>query len=154
MIATAADGGDATFEKAYNGLQGWVDCFPKAKLCGLFMGFSTGKAGNGNLAGHIRSSSFDRPINIDAEGNIDFPVGKISIYQNDICFAIDMCMALDMRCGARQCLPRQIKNFRGRAGSLPCKGCALWNLHQKAGGIAPGIFQIKQGKISNNCCNL
>ena len=35
MIATAADGEDSTFEKAYNGLQGWVDCFPKAKLCGL-----------------------------------------------------------------------------------------------------------------------
>ena len=38
MIATAADGGDTTFEKAYNGLRGWVDCFPKAKLCGLVAG--------------------------------------------------------------------------------------------------------------------
>ena len=59
--------------------------------------------------GHIRSISFDPLINIDAEGNIDFPVGKISIYQNDICFtidicfAIDMCMALDMRC-AQECV--------------------------------------------------
>lgn len=42
MIATAADGGDATFEKAYNGLQGWVDCFPKAKLCGLVAGAKIG----------------------------------------------------------------------------------------------------------------
>ena len=42
MIATAADGGDATFEKAYNGLQGWVDCFPKAKLCGLVAGEGIG----------------------------------------------------------------------------------------------------------------
>ena len=42
MIATAADGGDATFEKAYNGLQGWVDCFPKAKLCGLVAGAEIG----------------------------------------------------------------------------------------------------------------
>lgn len=42
MIATAADGGDATFEKAYNGLQGWVDCFPKAKLCGLVAGEEIG----------------------------------------------------------------------------------------------------------------
>ena len=62
---------------------------------------------NCNLWGVIRSISFDPLINIDAEGNIDFPMGKISIYQNDICFAIDMCMALDMRCGARKCLPRQ-----------------------------------------------
>ena len=38
MIATAADGGDATFEKAYNGLRGWVDCFPKARLCALLAG--------------------------------------------------------------------------------------------------------------------
>ena len=64
---------------------------------------------NCNLAGLIRSISFDQLINIDAEGNIDFPVGKISIYQNDICFtidicfAIDMCMALDMRC-AQECV--------------------------------------------------
>ena len=42
MIATAADGGDATFEKAYNGLQGWVDCFPKVKLCGLVAGEEIG----------------------------------------------------------------------------------------------------------------
>ena len=42
MIATAADGGDTTFEKAYNGLQGWVDCFPKAKLCGLVTGEEIG----------------------------------------------------------------------------------------------------------------
>ena len=38
MIATAAEGGDSTFEKAYNGLQGWVDCFPKARLSGLVAG--------------------------------------------------------------------------------------------------------------------
>ena len=64
------------------------------------------------FVGHIRSISFDQPINIDAEGNIDFPMGKISIYQNDICFAIDMCMALDMRCGARKCLPLQFTILR------------------------------------------
>ena len=38
MIAAAADGGYATFEKAYNGLRGWVDCFPKARLCALLAG--------------------------------------------------------------------------------------------------------------------
>lgn len=35
MIATAAEEGDFVFEKAYNGLQGWVDCFKKAELSGL-----------------------------------------------------------------------------------------------------------------------
>ena len=38
MIATAADDGDEAFEKAYQGLQGWVDCFEKAELCGLVCG--------------------------------------------------------------------------------------------------------------------
>lgn len=38
MIATAAEEGQSVFEKAYQGLQGWVDCFPKAKLCGLVAG--------------------------------------------------------------------------------------------------------------------
>ena len=27
MIATAAKNDESAFEKAYNGLQGWVDCF-------------------------------------------------------------------------------------------------------------------------------
>ena len=38
MIATAAEDGDFVFEKAYNGLQGWVDCFEKATLKGLVEG--------------------------------------------------------------------------------------------------------------------
>lgn len=38
MIATAAEEGDHVFEKAYNGLQGWVDCFEKAELKGLVAG--------------------------------------------------------------------------------------------------------------------
>lgn len=38
MIATAADDGKRAFEKAYNGLQGWVDCFGKATLQGMLAG--------------------------------------------------------------------------------------------------------------------
>ena len=38
MIATAAEDGKSTYEKAYNGLQGWVDCFEKAKLKGIVFG--------------------------------------------------------------------------------------------------------------------
>lgn len=38
MIATAAEDGEHVFEKAYNGLQGWVDCFEKAELRGLVTG--------------------------------------------------------------------------------------------------------------------
>lgn len=39
MLSTAAEDEETTPEKALNGLQGWVDCFEKAKLAGsLFCG--------------------------------------------------------------------------------------------------------------------
>lgn len=38
MIATAAENEESTFEKAYNGLKGWVDCFAKAQLKGIVTG--------------------------------------------------------------------------------------------------------------------
>lgn len=44
MIATAADEGDEVFEKAYNGLLGWVDCFPKAERSGLMAAGGLGDA--------------------------------------------------------------------------------------------------------------
>ena len=50
MIATAADGSDEAFEKAYQGLQGWVDCFPRCALAGTV--FAGGVNGVGEIAGH------------------------------------------------------------------------------------------------------
>lgn len=38
MIATAAEEEESAFEKAYNGLAGWVDCFEKASLKGIVTG--------------------------------------------------------------------------------------------------------------------
>ena len=38
MIATAAEDEETVFDKAYNGLQGWVDCFEKATLKGIVTG--------------------------------------------------------------------------------------------------------------------
>lgn len=38
MIATSAEAEESAFEKAYNGLQGWVDCFEKASLKGIIAG--------------------------------------------------------------------------------------------------------------------
>ena len=49
MIATAAEAEESAFEKAYNGLQGWVDCFEKAELKGIVTG---GGIGNANDAGN------------------------------------------------------------------------------------------------------
>ncbi len=42
MIATAAEDEETAFVKAYNGLQGWVDCFEKATLSGLVTGKGIG----------------------------------------------------------------------------------------------------------------
>lgn len=38
LIATAAENDESAFEKAYNGLQGWVDCFENASLKGMVGG--------------------------------------------------------------------------------------------------------------------
>lgn len=38
MIATAAENDESAFDKAYSGLQGWVDCFERAKLKGIIKG--------------------------------------------------------------------------------------------------------------------
>ena len=38
LIATAAEAEETAFDKAYNGLQGWVDCFEKASLKGIVTG--------------------------------------------------------------------------------------------------------------------
>ena len=46
MIATAAENEDSAFDKAYNGLQGWVDCFEKATLKGIVMGGGIDDAGS------------------------------------------------------------------------------------------------------------
>lgn len=44
MISTAAEDEESAFEKAYNGLQGWVDCFEKAELKGIVTGAGIGDA--------------------------------------------------------------------------------------------------------------
>ena len=44
MIATAEEDEPTTFDKAYNGLLGWVDCFEKASLKGIVTGGGIGGA--------------------------------------------------------------------------------------------------------------
>lgn len=59
MIACAADTEKNTFNKAYQGLQGWVDCFEKAELKGLL---STGGAENPKdvlLLDRVMKKAFD-----------------------------------------------------------------------------------------------
>lgn len=53
MLATAADDDAHATDKAYNGLQGWVDCFEKAELKGY--AFGKGIAEPGDAKNHAET---------------------------------------------------------------------------------------------------
>ena len=59
MIATAADDSDATFDKAYSGLSGWVDCFEKARLKGIVTGGGIDEAGSVNNFVDIKNKAYE-----------------------------------------------------------------------------------------------
>lgn len=59
MIATAADDGDTTFDKAYSGLCGWVDCFNKASLKGIVTGGGIDEAGSVNDFVDIKNKAYE-----------------------------------------------------------------------------------------------
>lgn len=59
MIATAADDSDTTFDKAYSGLQGWVDCFEKATLKGKLVAGGVGEAGSVNNFVDIKNKAYE-----------------------------------------------------------------------------------------------
>ena len=50
LAAAAAEDGDEVWSKAASGLQGWLDCFPKARLAGVM--FAGGVTDAGEAAGH------------------------------------------------------------------------------------------------------
>lgn len=50
LIATAAEDGDEVWARAVSGLEGWIACFPKARLAGVVFG------GNATDAGGIQGS--------------------------------------------------------------------------------------------------
>lgn len=59
MIATAAEDDKSAFEKAYNGLQGWVDCFEKATLKGMITGVGIGDASDAANHTGVMQKAFD-----------------------------------------------------------------------------------------------
>ena len=59
MIATAADDSDTTFDKAYSGLQGWVDCFEKATLKGKLVAGGVDEAGSVNNFVDIKNKAYE-----------------------------------------------------------------------------------------------
>ena len=64
LIATAADDGDATFDKAYSGLQGWVDCFDKARLKGKVVAGGVDEAGSVNDFVDIKNKAYELGKNL------------------------------------------------------------------------------------------
>ncbi len=59
MIATAADDSETTFDKAYSGLQGWVDCFENAELKGIVTGGGVDEAGSVNDFVEIKNKAYE-----------------------------------------------------------------------------------------------
>lgn len=59
MIATAADDSDTTFDKAYSGLNGWVDCFEKASLRGKVVAGGVDEAGSVNDFVDIKHKAYE-----------------------------------------------------------------------------------------------
>lgn len=64
MIATAAENEENTFDKAYNGLQGWVDCFGKAKLKGKVTGGGMDTAKTAINHSNIMEKAYDLGKNL------------------------------------------------------------------------------------------
>lgn len=50
LLTTAADTEEGTDARAIGGLEGWIECFPKAKLAGTV--FAGGVNGVGEIKGH------------------------------------------------------------------------------------------------------
>ncbi|MDO4466336.1 MAG: flavodoxin family protein [Bacillota bacterium] len=64
MIATAAEDGQTVFEKAYTGLQGWVDCFSKASLKGIVTGGGIGEANTATKHIDVMKSAYELGKNL------------------------------------------------------------------------------------------
>ena len=64
MIATAADDSDTTFDRAYSGLNGWVDCFKKAELKGIVTGGGIDEAGSVNDFVDIKNKAYELGKNL------------------------------------------------------------------------------------------
>lgn len=67
MLSTAAEDEDTAADKAKIGLQGWIDCFPKAKLAGTVL--ASGVNAVGEIKGHSAlQEAFDLGKAITSEG--------------------------------------------------------------------------------------
>lgn len=64
LIATAADGFDSAMDGTVVGLQGWVDCFSKARLKGVIRGTGLTDVGEAVDATDILRSAYDMGKNV------------------------------------------------------------------------------------------
>ncbi len=59
LIATAAEEEKDTFDRAYQGLQGWVDCFPAASLKGVVKGYGIGDPRSAELHREVMKEAYE-----------------------------------------------------------------------------------------------
>jgi len=64
MIATAAEDEESAFDKAYNGLQGWVDCFEKATLKGIVTGAGIDDANDALNHAAVMQKAYELGVNL------------------------------------------------------------------------------------------
>lgn len=64
MIATAAEDEESAFDKAYNGLQGWVDCFEKVTLKGMVTGAGIGDSNDAPNHTEVMKRAYDLGKNL------------------------------------------------------------------------------------------
>lgn len=58
LLTTAADEEESAMDGAVKGMQGWVDCFAKAKLCGVVRGTGISDAGEAKEHGGILKETY------------------------------------------------------------------------------------------------
>ncbi len=58
LIATAADSAKASLNGAIQGLQGWIDCFPQAKLAATLYGVGLTEPDEAKTAGQLLRQAF------------------------------------------------------------------------------------------------
>lgn len=59
LLTTAAEAEESAMDGAVKGMQGWIDCFPKARLSGVLRGVGISDAGEAKRHGEILKLAYE-----------------------------------------------------------------------------------------------
>lgn len=59
LITASAEDGEEVYQTAKSGMQGWVDCFDKARLAGVLSGGGLADAGDAKRSEHYMQAAYD-----------------------------------------------------------------------------------------------